>query len=225
MKNLAVKVVVPLFLILGVIGVAIFAAAWTLNYWQGWLFLAVLSVSTFALVLYWLVYDREMLEKRFSVRPEDEQERGQQIIQALVRPFILILLIVPVLDHRFRWSVVPGYVSVIGSGLVAVGMFLVILVFRENTYASPLVEVGAEQKVISTGPYAIVRHPMYSAALIWFTGVPLALGSAWGLLMVIPVALGLMWRLGQEEALLVKELPGYEDYRHRVRHRLMPLVW
>jgi protein-S-isoprenylcysteine O-methyltransferase Ste14 len=225
MKNLAVKVMIPLFVMLSVIAAVVFAAAWTFDYWQGWAFVAVVSVSTLALVVYWLLYDRQMLEKRFSVRPSDEQSRGQQIVQALVRPLILLFLIIPVLDHRFQWSVVPAYVSVIGDGLIALGMFIVILVFKENRFASPLVEVDSEQTVISTGPYAIVRHPMYSAALIWFAGVPLALGSAWGLLMVVPVAMGLAWRLGHEEALLVKELAGYQAYKGKVRRRLMPLVW
>jgi protein-S-isoprenylcysteine O-methyltransferase Ste14 len=185
MKHLAVKVLIPLLVTFVVIAAVVFATAWTFDYWQGWAFVAVVSISTTALVLYWLLYDREMLEKRFSARPSDEQDRGQQLMQTLVRPLILLFLIIPVLDHRFHWSSVPTYLSIIGDGLIALGMFFVILVFKENTFASPLVEVGSEQQVISTGPYAIVRHPMYSAALMWFAGVPLALGSAWGLLLVI----------------------------------------
>ena len=207
------------------IAVAIFLTAWSLDYWQAWVFVAVLFISTLALVVDWMINDPAMLEKRMSARASDEGRGGQRLVQAFRPLGILVVFLLPVLDHRFGWSHVPPWLSLAGDGLIALGMYLVILVFRENTFASPLVEIGAEQTVISTGPYAVVRHPMYSAALIWFAGVPLALGSAWGLLLVVPLALVLAWRLLDEEQLLSRELPGYAEYKAKVSKRLAPLVW
>jgi protein-S-isoprenylcysteine O-methyltransferase Ste14 len=225
MNNLDLKTLAGLVAALVVLAAAIFLTAWTLDYWQGWVFLAVFSASTAGLIVYWMINDPNMLEQRLTARTSDEKEGGQRIIQAF-RPFgMFVVFIFPVLDHRFGWSAVPPYVSIAGDVLIALGMYLVILVFRENTYASPLVEVGEEQKVITTGPYALVRHPMYSAALIWFVGVPLALGSAWGVLLVVPITLVLVWRLLDEEKLLSRDLSGYVEYKHKVRTRLVPLVW
>lgn len=208
-----------------VLAAVIFLTAWTLDYWQGWVFLAVFSISTLSLIVYWMENDPEMLEKRTTARADNEKAGGQRFIQTVRPVMMLVVFTFPILDHRFSWSVVPPYLSLLGDVLVALGMYFVILVFKENTYASPFVEVGEEQKVIATGPYAIVRHPMYSAALIWFVGVPLALGSAWGVLMVVPLALVLAWRLLDEEKLLSKDLSGYVEYKTKVRNRLVPLVW
>jgi protein-S-isoprenylcysteine O-methyltransferase Ste14 len=112
-----------------------------------------------------------------------------------------------------------------GDFLVVLGLFIVFLVFRENTFTSAIIDIYAGQKVISTGPYAIVRHPMYAGVLLMLIGEPLALGSSWALLAVIPLMLGIVWRLIQEEQFLLTNLPGYVDYRGRVRYRLVPLVW
>jgi protein-S-isoprenylcysteine O-methyltransferase Ste14 len=112
-----------------------------------------------------------------------------------------------------------------GHGLVALGFLIVFFVFRENSFASGVIEVNAEQKVVATGPYAMVRHPMYSGALIMMLGVPLALGSRWGLFLIIPIALAIVWRLLDEEAFLAKKLPGYTEYQKKVRYRLVPGIW
>jgi protein-S-isoprenylcysteine O-methyltransferase Ste14 len=133
--------------------------------------------------------------------------------------------VVPALDHRFAWSRVPIHFVVAGDLLVAAGFVIVFLVFRENSFASAAIEVGAGQKVIETGPYGLVRHPMYAGALVLLAGIPLALGSFWGLLALVPFTGVIAWRLLDEEAFLSRELPGYEAYRGRVRHRLVPGVW
>jgi protein-S-isoprenylcysteine O-methyltransferase Ste14 len=129
------------------------------------------------------------------------------------------------LDHRFGWSSVPPYVSVIGDVLVAFALYFVFLVFKENTFASATIEIGDDQKVIMTGPYAIVRHPMYIGALVMLVGVPLALGSWWGLLAIIPMVLVLIARLLDEEKFLAKNLAGYAEYQGKVKRRLIPLIW
>jgi protein-S-isoprenylcysteine O-methyltransferase Ste14 len=157
--------------------------------------------------------------------PGAEKEKSQKIIQLAATAAFITVLVFPVIDHRFAWSVVPPYVVVAGDALVALGFVIVFLVFKENTFASSIIKVEAEQKVVSTGPYAVVRHPMYIGALIMLLGVPLALGSWWGLVTIIPITLVLMWRLIEEENVLAKSLPGYSDYRSKVRYRLVPLIW
>jgi protein-S-isoprenylcysteine O-methyltransferase Ste14 len=137
----------------------------------------------------------------------------------------IALLVMPVFDHRFGWSTVPLGGVVAGDVLVAIGFYFTFLVYRENTFASATIEVAENQKVISTGPYAIVRHPMYASGALYLLGTPLALGSYWGLVAVGTTLPLLIWRLFDEERFLVKNLPGYGEYQEKVRHRLVPFVW
>ena len=157
--------------------------------------------------------------------PVEEKEKAQKIIQVFASIFFISILIVPSLDHRFGWSHVPVYIVIVGDILVVLGFFIVFLVFRENTFASATIEIATDQKVISTGFYSMVRHPMYSGALIMLFGTPLALGSWWGLLMLIPFVLIIILRLLGEEKFLSKNLPGYDEYCQKVRYRLIPLLW
>ena len=154
-------------------------------------------------------HDPKLLERRTTAGPGAEQERSQNIIQALAGLAFIAIFIVSALDHRFGWSTVPAYVTALGDVLVIFGFYLVFLVFKENTFASGTIEVVAEQRVISTGPYALVRHPMYIGALVMLVGVPLALGSWWGLLAIIPMTIVLILRLLDEEKFLAKNLAGY----------------
>src|SRR5262245_8986202 len=160
----------------------LFVPVWTLAYWQAWLFLAVFGASCLAITLYVMKHDPKLLERRMRAGPRAEKEKSQKIIQLAAIIVFFAAFLVPVLDHRFAWSEVPPYVVVGGDALVALGFAIVFLVFKENTFASATIEAAAEQKVVSTGPYAIVRHPMYSGALIMLVGVPPALGSWWGVL-------------------------------------------
>ena len=169
--------------------------------------------------------DPKLLARRMRAGPGDEKERSQRIIQLVATFAFLVVIVFPALDHRFAWSTVPLAGVIAGDGLVALGFLIIFFVFRENSFASGVIEVDAGQKVVATGPYAFVRHPMYSGALIMMVGVPLALGSRWGLLLVIPIALAIVWRLLDEEAFLAKRLQGYPAYQARVRHRLVPWVW
>jgi protein-S-isoprenylcysteine O-methyltransferase Ste14 len=135
------------------------------------------------------------------------------------------LLVVPALDRRFGWSSVPPFVVFSGDLLVAAGFYIIFLVYRENTYTSATIEIAEGQKVVSTGPYAFVRHPMYAGGLLYLAATPLALGSYRGLVAFAALVPFLIWRLLDEEHLLDRELPGYSEYRRRVRHRLVPFVW
>jgi protein-S-isoprenylcysteine O-methyltransferase Ste14 len=132
---------------------------------------------------------------------------------------------VPALDHRFGWSDVPVWAVVLGDVLVAIGFYLILLVYRENTFTAATIEVAAGQKVVATRPYAVVRHPMYASGALYMLGTPLALGSYWGFLALVAIAPFLLWRLLDEERILTRDLPGYAEYGRRVRHRLVPMVW
>jgi protein-S-isoprenylcysteine O-methyltransferase Ste14 len=137
----------------------------------------------------------------------------------------IALIVVPPIEYRRHGSTMPLAVNLVGDLLVAIGFYLIFLVYRENTFTSATIEIAENQQVISTGPYAIVRHPMHAGASLYLAGTPLALGSLWGfvpLAIMIPV---LIWRLFDEERFLARNLPGYAEYQARVRHRLIPFVW
>jgi protein-S-isoprenylcysteine O-methyltransferase Ste14 len=165
------------------------------------------------------------LERRKNVGPAAEQNVAQRIIMSLAMISILTLLVYCALDHRFAWSPVPSYISLIGDLLVALGLLINLLVFRENSFGGSTVQTFDDQKVISTGPYAIVRHPMYVGVFIMMTGVPLALGSWIGLAFLAIALPGLAWRILDEEKTLRKDLSGYIEYTQKVRYRLVPYIW
>jgi len=135
------------------------------------------------------------------------------------------LLIVPALDYRFGWSGASLPVVIVGDLLVIAGFYVVFIVYKENTFASATIEIAKDQKVVSTGPYAIVRHPMYAGGLSLMIGTPLALGSYWGLLAFAAMSPFLVWRIFDEERFLARNLPGYTEYREKVRWRLIPKVF
>ena len=133
--------------------------------------------------------------------------------------------LVPAFDRRFGWSHVPAWVAILGDLMMLLGFAITMAVFRANSYTSGIIEVAEDQKVISTGPYAIVRHPMYTGGLIMLFGIPLALGSWWGMLVNLPMTAAVIWRLLDEERFLAEKLPGYAEYRQSVKYRLAPYVW
>jgi protein-S-isoprenylcysteine O-methyltransferase Ste14 len=154
-----------------------------------------------------------------------EKEGTQRIIMVFTSLGFIALLVVPALDHRFGWSAVPLWGVVLGDILVAIGFYFIFLVYRENSFAAATIEVATEQKIITTGSYAVVRHPMYASGSLYMLGTPLALGSFWGFLALAVMTPFLLWRLLDEERILTRKLPGYTEYRQRVRHRLVPMVW
>ncbi len=225
LASLIVRSIAGLLFLLLMLALALFASAGTFAFWRAWLYLAVFGACVLLITAYLFVRDRRLLESRLNVGPVAETQRSQQVIQAFASLFFLLLFIVPGLDHRFGWSHVPALLSVISDMLVALGLFIVFLVFRENSFTSAIIEVSNEQRVVSTGPYSIVRHPMYSGAMLLLIFTPLALGSWVGLPFALPVMLVIAVRLLAEEKFLAGSLRGYDDYRRKVRWRLLPGVW
>lgn len=207
------------------LGLLLFLPAGTLAYWQAWVFIAVFLLSANGIGVYLSLKDPALLERRKAVGPGAEQNTAQKIIMSFAILVILGLLIFCGLDHRFGWSFVPGWASILGDGLVALGLLINLIVFRENSYGASNIRTEEGQQVITTGPYSLIRHPMYAGVMVMMAGVPLALGSWWGLLVLLVQIPALVWRILDEEALLKKELPGYKDYMQKVRYRLLPRVW
>jgi protein-S-isoprenylcysteine O-methyltransferase Ste14 len=207
------------------LGVSLFAPGWNLDFWQGWVYLLVFSGAAVLITAHLWQKDPKLLERRIKVGPGAEIEKRQKLIQLLASLLFISLNVLPSFDHRFGWSNVPFPLVMTGDSLVLLGFLIIFRVFRENTFAAAIIEVVPGQKVISTGPYAIVRHPMYSGALLMILGTPLALGSWWGLLLVIPLTLIIVWRLLGEEEYLGKSLSGYQEYCRKVQNRLAPSIW
>ena len=204
----------------------IFIPAGTVDYWQGWAFAGTLMVSSLLVTIYMALNDRELLESRLRTGPTAEKTSAQKVITAVGFVVFVAALVIIVLDHRLGWSPrVPAYLSISGDALAVLGILIYFLVVRENRYAASTIEVVEGQTVISTGPYAIVRHPMYAGAILVFLGTPLALGSWWGLLFT-PLFIGwFAWRLLDEERFLRMKLRGYDAYMRMAPYRLVPYVW
>ena len=203
----------------------VFGAAGSLRFWQGWLYWAVFIGCAAVITVDLLRRDHALLERRLRAGPAAERKPTQRVIQSLASVLFVGLLVAPCLDYRFAGSHVPLAVVIAANVLVVAGFAIVGAVFRENTFTSATIEVARDQRVISTGPYRIVRHPMYAGAVVLLTATPLALGSWWSLL-VVPLFIGvIVWRLLGEERVLAATLPGYVEYLATTRARLIPGIW
>ena len=213
---------VALFLI--VLAIILSVSSWSLTFWQGWLYWFVFAVSVISITTSLLIYDPKLLERRLNAGPTAERESSQKIIQSIAGLVAIAFIVVPGLDHQFAWSKLPPYVIAVVNGLVVCGFLIVFLVFRHNSFTSAIITVDRDQPVISTGLYAVVRHPMYAGALLIFLGTPLALGSAWGLLLLLPMTAVIVQRMLAEEMYLCRNLAGYQDHCRKVRCRIIPLI-
>jgi len=208
-----------------VLALLLFVPAGTTRYWQAWVYLLIFFGASLLTTVYLLKNDPALLERRMRGGPIAETEPTQKVIMLFTSAGFIAMIVVPALDHRFGWSTVPLYGVVVGDILIAVGFYCIFRVYRVNTFTSATIQVAEDQKVVSTGPYAIVRHPMYASASLYVLGTPLALGSLWGLVAVAATLPFLIWRLVDEERLLARKLPGYAEYQKRVRYRLVPRIW
>lgn len=224
-KNLQREAALGLARLQVIMMLLIFIPAGTLRFWQGWLFSIVFLASVVFLTFYFLKRDPHLIENRMKAGPGAEQQTTQKIIQAFTGTLAAALVIVPGLDHRYHWSSVPGAIVILANLAVILGFLIIYRVFSENSFAASTIKVEAEQRVISTGPYRWVRHPMYAGGVLLLLATPLALGSLWALPVAVAINIGIVVRLLDEERYLSANLPGYEAYCREVRYRLIPMVW
>jgi protein-S-isoprenylcysteine O-methyltransferase Ste14 len=206
-------------------GLVLFLPAGTFNYWQAWVFIAVFTLSTSVPTIYVSRRNPAALRRRMRGGPAGESRTAQRIIVSGLVLLLPAVLVFSSLDHRFGWSPVPIAVAVVGDALVAIGLGLAMLVVIQNSYAAANVTVEAGQRLMTTGLYGLVRHPMYAGTLIMLVGIPLALDSWWGLVSVIPGVVALALRIVDEEKMLRQGLEGYTEYTQKVHYRLVPYVW
>ena len=214
---------VPIGLV--VFGLLVFGPAGTFDYWQGWAFIAVFALATLIPSIYLGLRNPEALRRRMHAGPGAETRTVQKVISVVAFGSLAAMIVVSALDFRFGWSSVPAAVSVAGDVLVAIGLGMSMLVVIQNSYAAANITVEAEQQLVTTGLYGFVRHPMYFGNVIMMIGIPLALGSYWGLVLVIPGLIVLGLRIADEEDLLKQQLDGYREYMQQVHFRLVPYVW
>lgn len=203
----------------------IFFPAGRFDYWQGWAYMATAVLASALYTLYVAIHDPALLRRRMQAGPSQEKEPAQKVIVVLIFVAFIALIALPPLDYRFGWSPVPWYVSLAGDFLVAVSFYFFYLVAKVNSFAAANVRVEEGQKVVDTGVYGMVRHPMYFGALFLIIGTPLALGSWWTLLFVPLFLVILLFRIVSEENVLVRDLKGYSEYQQKVKYRLVPFVW
>lgn len=222
LKKLKATVIKRLTMSLVVLGSMLFIPAGTLTYWEAWAYMAILFVPASFMMLYLLKNDPELLERRMRMR---EKQAEQKTIIKWSYPVFLFAFIIPGLDYRFGWSSVPLLIVITADCIILAGYLLLVRVLRENSYASRIIEVAEKQKVIATGPYAVVRHPMYSAVLLIYGFTPLALHSYWAMIPAELIIIVLVARILNEEKVLLKELDGYAEYVRNTRYRLIPGIW
>lgn len=199
-----------------------FIPAGSLGFWQAWLFIAVMLSLAIFVVIYFYGRSPEFLERRMMYK---EKEMRQRMIIKIGNVVFFLGFLIPGLDYRFGWSVVPVWLVLLSELAVVLGYCIVFLAFKENPFAARTVEVFTGQKVIDTGPYSVVRHPMYTGVILMFLFLPTALGSYWALIIIIPIVAIIIYRALNEEEVLRRGLAGYAAYSEKVRYRLVPYLW
>lgn len=221
-RQLLIKVLIRFVLVIILIGLILFLPAGSIKFWEAWVYMGILFTPMIFVLIYLLKKDPELLERRMKIK---EKEEPQKVFVKLSILVFFIAFIIPGFDYRFEWSEVPFIVIIIADLFIFIGYLLFFLVLKENTYASRIIEVEKGQKVISTGPYAIIRHPMYVAVLTMYILSPLALGSYWAVLAILPLPVLIIFRIKSEEKILIDKLPGYSEYTQKVKYRLIPYIW
>ncbi len=225
MKQILGKAISGFLTLIIIMGVLLFLPAWTVQYWQAWVYLLTFTVSTLLITVYLYRNDLKLLGKRVNAGASAEKQKSQKAVQAVANLFFCLLYVIAGLDHRFHWSAIPGWASGFANIFVVSGFFIVFLVFKENSYTSAIIEVDQDQKVVSTGMYAVVRHPMYLGAILMLVFSAVALGSYWSLFCVAALTVSIIVRLLGEEKFLLKNLAGYEAYCKKVKYHLIPFLW
>ena len=224
-KNLVLQTVGGFLFGVAALGAVIFLPAWTLDYWQGWAFIIAFMGLVMASSVYFSIKDPALIKRRKQIEPAAQKTSGGKFNIFYVYIALLAMLVLAGLDHRFGWSQVPAGICLLGDGLVVAANAIWLISKKENSYAGSAIKVYEGQKVISSGPYALVRHPNYAGDLCLVLGIPLALGSWWGLVLFAWMIPMMVWMIHDEETFLKKELAGYKEYTQKVRYRLVPWVF
>jgi protein-S-isoprenylcysteine O-methyltransferase Ste14 len=225
MQEVNRKALVGLMQLTFTLFVLVFLPAGSIRYWQGWICLLVFFACATAITLFLMRTNPALLARRTKAGTLAEQEKIQKVIQSFAAVAFVAIFVVSALDHRYGWSSVPLVFEIAGDVLIILGFSFVWWVFKVNSFTSGVIEVAAEQEVITHGPYAIVRHPMYLGSLVMLLGIPLSMGSWWGLLTIVGMVLVIVWRLLDEERFLARNLAGYAGYTSEVKYRLAPFIW
>ncbi len=222
MKALKKKIALRFSLIPLFLGLIVLLPAGTLWFWQVYVYFTVLILPMTFVLFYFLKNDPKFLERRTRAR---EKEKQQMLISIFSTAVFLTGFIVPGLDRRYGWSTVPVFIVIAADIIVLFGYLIIFFVFRQNSYASRIIEVDKNQKVISTGLYGVIRHPMYIGVIIMFLSTSIALGSYWGLIPFAVLPAILVLRILNEEKVLSNNLQGYKEYCKKTRYRLIPYIW
>jgi protein-S-isoprenylcysteine O-methyltransferase Ste14 len=221
-KQLVLAALVRLAGFFLVMGLILFGTAGSLQYWQAWIYLITLGGLVTVTGVYLIRNDPALFERRMRMK---ERESVQKKIIFSSFLYIGLLFILPALNFRFEWTITPVWVVILGDILIAIGYSIFHRVLRENSFASRVIEVEQGQKVIDSGPYASVRHPMYQGVILIYAFTPLALGCWWMVLPALSIIPILAARIRNEEMVLARDLPGYTEYLEKVKYRLLPGVW
>lgn len=221
-EHLLTQALVKFFLGVIILGILIFLPAWSLHYWQGWLLMGILFVPMFVAGLVMLAQNPELLRKRLNAK---EQEEEQKAVVRLSGLLFIAAFVVAGLNWRFGWWVLPEWAVWGAAGLFLVSYLLYAEVLRENTYLSRTIEVQDNQKVIDTGLYGIVRHPMYMATTVLFLMMPLVLASPISFFIMLGYIPVIAKRIKNEEKVLEEGLEGYAQYKRKVKYRILPFIW
>jgi protein-S-isoprenylcysteine O-methyltransferase Ste14 len=223
--SLILKSFAGLLFLLLVMGAALFIPYRSLNYDLAWLYISIFTFFVSWITIYLAIFDTRLLKSRLVAGPVAETRSVQKIIQSVAALAFIATFVLSSLDHKNKWSAVPVKFSYAADLFCALAFVLLFYVFKQNTFLSATVEVQEEQKVISTGLYGLVRHPMYSAALLLLLFTPIALGSWFGFIPVFVLGLSIAYRAVDEEKELKQHLAGYREYCEKVKYRIIPFLF
>ncbi len=221
-KKLIVSVVIKYLSSILIVSCILFIPAWTINYWNGWVLMAIMFIPMLLVMIYLIIKDPELVEKRIKT---GEKEKEQQTFRKIGTICLLVEFIIPGFDYRFQWSAVPLWLVALSSVVFLLGYFMFFMVMKQNTYASRVVEIQDNQKIIDTGLYSVVRHPMYTAIILVYCSAALVLGSYFALIQSLAWPLIFAFRIRNEEKVMMNGLEGYSDYTKKVKYRIVPFIW
>ncbi|HIF74499.1 MAG TPA: isoprenylcysteine carboxylmethyltransferase family protein [Porticoccaceae bacterium] len=222
MNPLLTRVILGLAFLPVVIWLLILLPAGTNNFWQVYLYFSLLLILVLLGFVYFIQHDPALIERRLNIREKESKQKWLVLVMGIS---VITIYMISGFDKRFNWSDIPVWLVLLADLISLCGYMLILLVFKENSFAGRIIKVETDQLVVATGPYAHVRHPMYSGAILMYVTTPIALGSWWGLLPVIIISIALMVRSIMEEEVLQRDLVGYSDYSQQVKWRLIPAIW